>query len=378
MAVGVTDCAAPGVRGRLGEILERAASAPRSLGEDDLAFLLSLSDPGDLSRLYAAAREVKLRSCGRGVAVRGLVEAGNVCAKDCLYCGIRKSNASVRRYSLSADEIAAAAEESARLGYASLVIQSGEIEGEAHTRFVEGVLRRIAPLGLGVTLSLGEQTEETYARWREAGAERYLLRIETSSPELYAKIHPPECSFDRRVECLRALRRTGYQVGTGVMCALPGQTAADLARDILFYGEIDADMIGMGPYIPHPATPMGAGAELGLLGRPPDAALRLELGLKMIAATRLCLHDVNIAAATALQALADDGRERGVMAGANVLMPNVTEVARRRDYQLYAGKPCLDEAASMCRACLDRRLASVGEEILYGRRGDSPHFRARS
>lgn len=357
---------------RLSRIIAKADEAPRSIGADDLAFLLSLSAPEDNARLFAAARALKLRCCGRGVAVRGLVEAGNVCAKDCLYCGIRKSAPGVRRYTLPAGEIVAAAEEAKRLGYASLVIQSGEIESEAHTRFIEDVLRRIAPLDLGVTLSLGEQTEETYARWREAGATRYLLRIETSSPALYAKLHPADCSWERRRECLAALRRSGYQVGTGVMCALPGQTASDLARDIVFFGEIDADMIGMGPYIPAAGTPLAESA-------PAMAKTeRLALGLRMIAATRLYLHDVNIAAATALQALADDGREQGVMAGANVLMPNVTAVSRRRDYQLYDGKPCLDEAASMCRACLDRRLASVGEELLYGMRGDSRHYAKRT
>lgn len=359
-------------------LIERASAAPRSLSVDEMAQLLAITDPAELSRLYAAARAVKLRECGKGVAVRGLVEAGNICAKDCLYCGIRKSNTHVRRYQLEADEIVSAAEEARELGYASLVIQSGEIESEAHTRFIEDVLRRIAPLDLGVTLSLGEQSEETYARWRAAGATRYLLRIETSSPELYRRIHPAECDFGRRVECLAALRRTGYQVGTGVMCGLPGQTAEDLARDIAFFGEIDADMIGMGPYIPHRDTPMGESARFGADGSVPDAEERLAIGLKMIAVTRLYLHDVNIAAATALQALAHDGRERGVVAGANVLMPNVTDVKRRRDYQLYAGKPCLDEAASMCRKCLDMRLASVGEELLYGKRGDSRHFAART
>ena len=353
------------------EAIRRAAGAPRALSPSELAGLLAIEDDDGMRRLFAAAHDVKVKCCGKGVAARGLVEAGNVCAKDCLYCGIRKSNAAVRRYALSADEILSAAEEAKSLGYASLVIQSGEIEGAAHARFIEDVLLRIAPLGLGVTLSLGEQTEETYARWRAAGAERYLLRIETSNPALYARLHPAECSWERRVECLRALRRTGYQVGTGVMCALPGQMLADLASDILFYADLDVDMIGMGPYIPHPDTPLAAEAAEW------NASAALNLGLKMIAVTRLFLHDVNIAAATALQALADDGRERGVMAGANVVMPNVTSVDHRRDYRLYANKPCLDEGADLCRACLDRRLASIGEHLLYGQLGDSRHFAAR-
>jgi len=357
-----------GTEDRLGEILARAAAAPRAVSTDEMAWLLSLSDEDSIARLFKCAYAVKLRCCGVGVAVRGLVEAGNVCAKDCLYCGIRRSNSKVERYSLSADEIVAAATEAKDLGYASLVIQSGEIESEEHTRFVETVLRRIAPLDLGVTLSLGEQEEKVYARWREAGATRYLLRIETFDRQLYENIHPASCSWERRMECLRALRRTGYQVGTGVMCALPGQTADSLAHDIASYGELDVDMIGMGPYIPHPDTPLGASAP------PVTAAGRLATGLKMIAVTRLYLHDVNIAAATALQALADDGRERGVMAGANVIMPNVTDRRYRRQYKLYDGKPCLDETAGMCRGCLDRRLAAIGERLLYGKRGDSPHY----
>ena len=358
--------------GHVAELLGRASDAPHALSQGEIAELLALEATDDVEALFAAAYALKRRCCGVGVAVRGLVEAGNVCAKDCLYCGIRRSNAAVERYSLAADEIVAAAEEAKALGYASLVIQSGEIESEAHTRFIEDVLQRIAPLDLGVTLSLGEQAEDVYARWRAAGAVRYLLRIETSSPALYARLHPASCSWERRAECLRALRRTGYQVGTGVMCGLPGQTLEDLAADIRFYGEMDVDMIGMGPYIPHPDTPLGVSAP-----QVPDSA-RLALGLKMIAVTRLYLHDVNIAAATALQALAPDGRERGVMAGANVIMPNVTATRYRRGYVLYANKPCLDETASVCRGCLDRRLAAIGERLLTGQRGDSPHYRQRT
>ena len=357
-------------------LLDRAAAFPRALGEDDLAALLAIpaDDESALRALHAAARAVKLRCCGHGIAMRGLVEAGNACAKDCLYCGIRRSNPNVERYALDADEIVRLAHVAADLGYASLVIQSGEIESESHTAFIEDVLRRIAPLDLGTTLSLGEQSAETYRRWRAAGAVRYLLRIETSSPALYAKLHPPTHSWQRRADCLRALRRCGYQVGTGVMCALPGQTPHDLARDIQFFADIDADMLGMGPYIPHPDTPLAA--EAAASGWNPTAAL--TLGLNLIAVARLHLHDVNIAAATALQALAPDGRERGILAGANVLMPNITAVRYRRGYQLYANKPCLDENASICRGCLEARLTTIGESPSYGIRSDSPHYHART
>ena len=365
----------------LGAILEKAAMRPRNISENEIESLLSVDDGEGLDALFSAAYAVKTRNVGRTVAFRGLVAAGNVCAKDCLYCGIRKSNGKVARYSMTADEIVACAEFAARESYGSLVIQSGEIEGEAHTRFIEDVLGRIRHLGLGVTLSLGEQTEEAYARWKAAGAARYLLRIETSNPELYARLHPAGHSWERRVECLRALRRCGYQVGTGVMAGLPGQTLTDLAHDIVFFGEIDADMIGMGPFIPHEDTPLGdpslVSPALGPAATSPSKEDRLLLGLRMIAATRLYLHDVNIAAATALQALADDGRERGLLAGANVIMPNITDVKYRRSYQLYEGKPCLDEEAAQCRACLRMRIAAIGETIAFGRHGDSPHFRNR-
>ena len=353
---------------RIGEIIERGVAAPKALGEDELAALIALDDAGAVRELRAAAYGLKLKYSGKGLAMRGIIELGNVCEKDCLYCGIRKSNREVSRYSLDADEVERLARLDAEMGYASIVLQSGEVSGEGHARFIEECLGRIAPLGLGVTLSLGEQDEDVYRRWRDAGAERYLLRIETSNPELYARIHPAGHSWVRRVECLRALRRCGYQVGTGVMSALPGQTALDLARDIIFFGDIDADMIGMGPYIPHAGTPLGRSAQ------PLAAAERLRVGLNMISAVRLYLHDVNIAATTALQALAGDGREQGVLAGANVMMPNITDVRYRRSYQLYDGKPCLDENATQCRHCLDMRLAAIGEKVNYGVRGDSPHF----
>lgn len=366
-------------------LLARAAERPRALARWELARLLAVSDEGELQSLFDAAYVLKVRVCGRRVAMRGIIEAGNVCAKDCFYCGIRRSNANVARYQLEADEIVRLAELDARQDYASLVIQSGEIESEAHTRFIEDVLRRIAPLSLGVTLSLGEQTEEVYRRWKVAGAARYLLRIETSNPDLYARLHPSGHSWERRVTCLRALRRCGYQVGTGVMCGLPGQTYDALARDIEFFAEMDVDMIGMGPYIPHPDTPLGGVHDPWFVASSScEDAVRatrhalLTLGLKMIAVTRLHLHDVNIAAATALQALAPDGRERGVRAGANVIMPNITDTKYRRSYQLYAGKPCLDENAALCRGCLERRLAAIGETVEYGRRGDSLHFRKRT
>ena len=360
-----------------GNLLEKAASAPCALTHGELVEVLSWPDAEEL---FAAAYAVKCREIGKLVSFRALVEFGNICEKDCYYCGIRKSNAKAHRYRMDADEIVREAEWAHGHGYGSLVLQSGELAGEANADFVEGVLRRIRAFGgddFGITLSLGEQSEETYRRWREAGAHRYLLRIETSNPALYARLHPADHSWERRRDCLRSLRRCGYQVGTGVMSGLPGQTFDDLASDMEFFASEDVDMIGMGPYIPHPDTPMAAWRDVADAPRT-ESRDRLRLGLRMIAAARLYLHDVNIAAATALQALDPEGREKGLLSGANVIMPNITETRYRADYQLYAGKPCLDENASICRSCLERRIAAVGETILWRRRGDSPHWHRRT
>ena len=235
--------------------LDRALVAPKNLNIDELAGMLASADEGLWREIFAAAREVKAK-CGKTeVLPRGLIETSNICAKDCLYCGIRKGNAKVPRYLMPEEEVKECIDEARRRGYPAVAFQAGEIESEANTAYYE---RHIAICrGLEVTLSLGEQTEEVYRRWKDAGAMRYLIRIETSNRELYAKIHPAECSFERRLGCIRTLKRLGYVTGSGVMIGLPGQTVEDLARDIVFYGEERLDMVGMGPYIPAPGTPMG-------------------------------------------------------------------------------------------------------------------------
>ena len=310
--------------------LDKALVAPKNLNEDELAKMLASTDEGLWREIFAAAREVKAK-CGKTeVLPRGLIECSNVCAKNCLYCGIRKGNAKVPRYLIPDEEVAACIDEARRRGYPAVAFQAGEIEGEANTAYYE---RHIAMCrGLEVTLSLGEQTEEVYRRWKDAGAMRYLIRIETSNRELYAKIHPAECSFERRVECIRMLKRLDYVTGSGVMIGLPGQTIDDLAHDIVFYGDENLDMVGMGPYVAHPDSLM------------PDSRYQLpttnyQLSLRMIALTRLYLWNVNIVAATALEALdPENGRRRGIDAGANVIMPNLTPEKFRVEYDLYPGK----------------------------------------
>ncbi len=356
----------------LGKILEK-----KDPGADDLAVLLALEDPAELERLYAAAYAVKARTVGRVVYLRGLVEISNVCACDCLYCGIRRSNQEVARYTIAPEEVLAAVRWGWEQGFGSAVLQGGERRSGEFTDLVEGLLRGIADLSggsCGVTLSLGEQSAATLARWRAAGASRYLLRVETSNPDLFASIHADRQGFADRLAALERTRACGYQVGTGVMIGLPGQTTLDLARDVLFMRDQDVDMVGMGPFIPHPDTPLAAA--LGDFGA--VQARQLELGLKMIAATRLTLRDVNIAATTALQALAPDGRERGLLAGANVVMPNLTDVRFRRGYQLYQGKPGLDEGSEASTRALERSVAAIGERVGYHQLGTSPHYLRRT
>ncbi len=342
---------------------------------EELIAMLSLADPAELESLYRQAYEVKKRYVGTKVFFRGLIELSNICSKNCYYCGIRSGNTKVKRYQISKGEVLMEARWCWEQRYGSLVIQAGEREDKAWTDFITEIVTEInafSQVQLGVTLSLGEQTEDIYRQWFEAGAHRYLLRIEESSSILYKELHPADHSFARRLECLRTLKKVGYQTGTGVMIGLPGQTAEHLADDILFFYDEDIDMIGMGPFIPHHETP------LAHLLPSCDPRQALEAGLKMIAVTRIALKDVNIASTTALQALMPSGRELGLLAGANIIMPNITDTSFRRGYQLYEGKPGLDENALSSREALERSILSIGETIGYEEWGDSRHFKTRS
>jgi len=329
-------------------------------------------DSRKLEELFREARACAVRFVGPKVYFRGIIEFSNRCVKDCYYCGIRKSNQNLHRFEMGEAEILECAMAAQAMDYGSIVLQSGERQDEPYIRFIEEILHKIkaATAGkLGITLSLGEQTAETYERWFKAGAHRYLLRIETSDPELYKRLHPADHLFEVRRECLRTLRKTGYQVGTGVMIGFPFQTHEDLINDILFFKQEDIDMIGMGPYVPHKDTP--------LVSPNHDPSENFRLGLVMIALTRLVLKDVNIAAATALQTLDPSGREKGVQAGANIIMPNITPTDYRKYYQLYDNKPCLDENARQCKSCLEHRIRAAGAEVGYGEWGDSRHFGER-
>jgi len=346
----------------------------KALEKEDLVHLLSTKEEKEKHALFRKANQVKKEHCGNVVYLRGLIELSNICRKDCLYCGIRKSNDNVTRYTLSKEDAIDRAMFALRRDFGSVVIQSGErtdkVFIDSLTRIIKAI-REQSEGTLGITLSCGEQSLETYQQWFDAGAHRYLLRIETSNEELFRKIHPDNefHRFEDRMLALENLRKAGFQTGTGVMIGLPGQTFENLADDLLFFRSFDIDMIGMGPYIPHADAPM-AGWKTKLM-KPAD---RFELSLRMIALARIMLKDVNIAASTALQALDPDGRIKAILAGANVFMPNMTPKIYAGDYNLYEGKPLVMDDPMIVVKELEMRLKGLGEVIGYGKWGDSKHF----
>jgi len=346
------------------------------LGREEIMTLLEASGE-EKQELFKKANEIKLQELGKRVHFRGLVEFSNICGKDCYYCGIRKSNREVQRYNVSDGQILDAARFAHMNGYGSFVMQAGELESPAFTLRVENLLKEIKKLSkgkLGITLSLGEQKEEVLEKWFNAGAHRYLLRIESSNPELYQRYHPSDTLHDyaRRLSSLKTLQRIGYQTGTGVMIGLPFQSTGDLADDLLFMKHFDIDMVGMGPYIEHQHTPLFQfRSELLPIEE------RFDLSLKMIATLRIMMPDINIAAATALQSIDPLGREKAVKVGANIIMPNITPGKYRNDYALYENKPCVDEEPEECLNCLDVRIQLADGEIGYNEWGDSLHYQKR-
>jgi biotin synthase len=350
----------------------------QDFSKKDITAMLGVTSDKIIEDVRFAAEKVLLENCGNKVYFRGLIEFSNFCRCDCYYCGIRKSNKNIKRYEVDIEDVLNVADWCVHQGYGSMVIQAGE---RRNKRFIGRIIEAVKqvkektcsdklPHGLGITLSVGEQTPEVYRRFFEAGAHRYLLRIETTNPELFAKIHPVDQTIEKRIACLRSLREIGYQVGTGVMVGLPGQTLEDLAEDILFFKRENIDMIGMGPFIPNEETPLGHALCL-------DGSARVRLALLMIAATRLVLKDVNIASTTALQALDPWGREKGLRFGANVMMPLMTPKSVRENYILYPGKPGLQEESLACHNDLIKRIKSIGRDVVIDKWGDSLHFRRK-
>jgi biotin synthase len=344
-----------------------------TFNKQDLITMLN-ADEEDRSMLFKKSREITDSLIGNKVHLRGLIEYSNVCIKDCLYCGIRRSNKNTQRYKLSDEDVIQCALYALEHNYGSIAIQSGERTDKLFITKITRLLKEIKKLSngkLGITLSLGEQTLETYKEWFNAGAHRYLLRIETSNRELYAKIHPNNDlhNFDKRLEALQNIRKAGFQLGTGVMIGLPHQTIENLADDLLFLKALDVDMVGMGPYIEHFETPLIETQNVLIALQE-----RLDLTFKMIATLRILMKDINIVAATALQAIDKMGREKAIQYGANILMPNITPGNFRNNYKLYQDKPCTDENATDCNTCIDVRISMIGSQIGYNEWGDSRHF----
>ena len=341
--------------------------------KEDIACLLA-ADEDESRIIFQKSAYVKRSHVGNKVYLRGLIEYSNRCVKNCFYCGIRSGNDKFRRYELSDNETLAAARFAWENRYGSIVIQSGERSDEAFIEKIETLIRKIHEITraeLHITLSLGDQSEDTYRRWRKAGAQRYLLRVEVSSRKIYRKLHPEDGKHAHaaRIEALGALRRVGYQVGTGVMIGLPFQTLDDLADDLIFFRNSDVDMVGMGPYVEHPNTPL-----YQLRHAVPSPEERVRLSLRMTALLRIMMKDINIAATTAIQTLDPTGREKALSAGANVLMPNLTPAVYRKDYLLYENKPYIHEDAGVIVPELESRVLSIGDTIAYGEWGDSRHY----
>lgn len=351
--------------------------AKTSFSQQDIVRLLQATGT-DRTLIFSRAHDIKQEQVGLKTYFRGLLEFSNICAKNCFYCGIRRSNGKVDRYFLTDDEVLEQVKYAIDNGFASIVMQSGERTDKKFTNQVTDLLEKIKNLNkgreLGITLSMGEQSEEVYRQWFEAGANRYLIRIEASNRNLYSKMHPDNDlhSYDKRLEAIKLLQRVGYQTGTGVMIGLPFQTLEDLADDLLFMQYHDIDMVGMGPYIEHQDTPLYAHRDKLL-----PLKERFELSLKMVAILRIMMKDINIAATTAMQTIDPIGREKAIKAGANVIMPNLTPVKYREGYLLYEDKPCIDEEASECKTCLEARIAMSGDEIGYDEVGTSLHYTKR-
>lgn len=340
----------------------------------DIKKLLTV-DGGEQEDLFGLANKVRKEEVGENIYFRGIIEFANFCEKDCVYCGIRKSNENVERFWMGEEEIIECLRFIHNAGYGSVVLQSGELQNDKFKNFlldVVGYIQKIYP-DMGVTVSCGEFEYDYYKKLREAGAHRYLLRIETSSRSLFKKLHP-DGDFETRYKCLLGLKELGYQVGTGIMTGLPGQTDEDLVEDLKFFLENDFDMYGLGPYVVHEDTPLVT--ENVKLEWEKNRSEIFNKTLNFIALMRIILKDVNIAAGTALDVFDPLGRMKALKAGANVVMPSVTPRMYRDKYLLYQNKPCIDEDAEKCKDCMYNKVSAAGFKPMLGVRGDSLHFKS--
>lgn len=328
--------------------------------------------------LFAKADRVRKKTVGTDVYLRGIIEFSNICEKDCYYCGIRRSNANVRRYHIGMKEIDECLQFIEKVQYGSVVLQAGEMTYAKERDFILALVRHIREVypNMGITLSLGELPTDELRALKEAGAHRYLLRIETSVPRLYKTLHPKSHSLAHRKQCLKNLRAIGYQVGCGNMIGLPGQTDADIISDLHYFQREDFDMFGLGPYVIHEDTPLATPEVIAWWKKEKENIFQKTLNV--IALLRIMMPSCNIAAATALEVFHRTGRVEALKAGANVIMPVVTPRAYRRDYLLYQGKPCIDEDAAKCSGCILGKVRSAGLVPALGVQGNAKHFLLRT
>ena len=309
-----------------------------------------LSDKTKNDWLFERADRIRHENVGDEVHLRGLIEFSNICKRQCKYCGLRSPNKVVDRYRLSKDNITQTAQRAVKLGYRTIVLQSGEDDCYDADKMCE-IIREIKKLDVALTLSIGEKTYDEYKAYKKAGADRYLLRIETTDKKLYSEMHPG-ADIETRFRCLYDIKRLGYETGTGCLVGLPNQTVESLAEDILFFKELDADMVGIGPFIPHKQTPL-KNARQG----------DFWFALKVMALTRLVLPDINIPATTAMETINPQGRIIALHSGANVVMPNVTSMEYRAKYEIYPGKICINDKPENCRKCIESKIKTIGRTV---------------
>lgn len=329
------------------------------LEKDEIIFLLQNHDREASEYLFTLARSLSEKYFEKEIYIRGLIEFTNYCKNDCYYCGIRRSNKNADRYRLSKDDIMSCCKNGYELGFRTFVLQGGEDNAFTDEIMVDIVksIREEYP-DCAITLSIGEKSYKQYLKYFEAGANRYLLRHETADSEHYSMLHPDSLSLENRKDCLRNLKKIGYQVGTGFMVGSPFQTAEYLAEDLLFIKELSPQMVGIGPFIPHKDTPFAD-----------YPAGSMDQTLFLLAIIRLMLPNVLLPSTTALGTLDPKGREKGILSGANVLMPNLSPVNVRKKYELYNNKICTGEEAAECNVCLRNRVASIGYQVVE-KRGD--------
>jgi biotin synthase len=338
---------------------------------DEIIKWLKTEDTVELEKLWKLANQIRHDYVGDEVHLRGLIEFSNICCRECGYCGLNVSNKNVDRYRMTMEEVVACAKQAQEFGYGTVVLQSGEDFGITQDWMVELIGKIKQQTNLAITLSLGERTKDELKAWKEAGADRYLLRFETSDPDLYKIIHPVlvDNSLRHRIAILRELKELGYEVGSGVMVGIPGQSYAILARDILLFAELDLDMIGVGPFLPHPNTLLGQKKAINLDAQEQVPNTEL-MTYKVVALTRIMCPTANIPSTTALATVNKRfGRELGLMRGANVVMPNVTPKQYREKYVIYPNKACLTEEAEACDRCMQLRINTIGRKIGKGQGG---------